>query len=209
MTSADLSNAIVRTASRFIGLREVKANAEWDNPATPGSETALSGELRAMMRPAPWEPGWAYCAAFAEGVVTTALRSLGATPDEVARFASVMSPHCVTAANRFRQRGLLSQLPAPGAIWLAQHAGTSNGHAGIVQTVSARMISTIEANTSLDSANPAKDREGDWITTKLFSRDGRGRLRTLGFITPEAVTMLLNAERVANVSGAQGNQKPL
>lgn len=208
ISAADLAIAIVRTASRFIGLREVKANAEWDNPATPGSDAALSEALRAMMRPAPWEPGWAYCAAFAEGVVTTALSSLGATPEEVARFASVMSPHCVTAANRFRQRGLLSQ-PAPGAIWLAQHAGTSNGHAGIVQTVSARMISTIEANTSLDSANPAKDRDGDWITTKLFSRDGRGRLRTLGFITPEAINTLLNAERVANVSGAQGKQKPL
>ena len=74
-------------------------------------------------------------------------------------------------------------------------ARSEHGHAGIVQTVSACMISTIEANTSLDSATPAKDREGDWITTKLFSRYGRGRLRTLGFITPEAVTMLLNAER--------------
>lgn len=195
MTSADLSNAIVRTASRFIGLREVKANAEWDNPATPGSETALSGELRAMMRPAPWEPGWAYCAAFAEGVVTTALRSLGATPDEVARFASVMSPHCVTAANRFRQRGLLSQLPAPGAIWLARHGSTSNGHAGLVTAISPTTMATIEANTSLDATTPAKEREGDWITTRLRDPATNGKLRTLGFITPEAVTMLLNAER--------------
>ena len=85
MTSDQLAQGIIRQASRFIGLREVKPNADWDNPNTPGPDRVLVDELRSLMRSSPWEPGWAYCAAFAEGMVLAALRSLAATPDQIKR----------------------------------------------------------------------------------------------------------------------------
>ena len=48
MNATDLANAIVRQAGRFIGLREVRPNAEWENPKTPGRDLALAEELRTM-----------------------------------------------------------------------------------------------------------------------------------------------------------------
>lgn len=184
-----LAHAIIREASRFIGLREVKPNTDWDNPSTPGPDTALARELRALMRPSPWEEGWAYCAAFAEGVVAAALLRL-VPPAETARFRAVMGPHCVTAAGAFRARGLLTQSPQPGSIWLARHGTTSNGHAGIVCTTKGTKMATIEANTSLDPSTPAKEREGDWITNRLRGTQLNGSLRTLGFVTPDAILSL-------------------
>lgn len=192
--SADerLGAQIIREAGRFVGLREVKSNAVWDDPTTHGPDAVLSEVLSKMMRPSPWEPGWAYCAAFAEGVVVTALRNIGYMPDEISRFAKVMSPHCITAARNFRERGLLMNEAAPGSIWLAQHKGTSNGHAGIVTACRGNSLATIEANTSLDASDPRTDREGDWITTRLFHWRGRNALQTLGFVTPKAILKLVN-----------------
>lgn len=190
---ADLATAIVREAARFIGLREVKPNADWDDPRTPGPDTALALELRAMMRRSPWEPGWAYCAAFAEGVVGRALHSLGAYSVQLQRWHALMTPHCVTSAGNFKRAGLLSAQAATGAVWLARHGSTSNGHAGIVTAIRGVSLCTIEANTSLDATSAERDREGDWITTRLFDRKGRGRLQTLGFITPAAILKLIAA----------------
>lgn len=187
MTATSLATEIVRTASRFIGLREVKPNANWDNPATPGPDTVLVGTLRSMMRSSPWEEGWAYCAAFCEGVVADALVSCGATPQQVAKWHKIMTPHCVTSAGNFRERGLLSQVPEPGSIWLARHGTSSNGHAGIVTAVRSATMSNIEANTSLDPSTPAKEREGDWITTRIRPKGGVGSLKTMGFVTPASI----------------------
>ena len=121
MNAEQLGHEIIRQASRFIGLREVKPNADWDNPQTPQRDATLAGELRALMRPSPWEEGWAYCAAFAEGVVTAALKALGSTADQIAKWQRVMTPHCVTSAANFKSRGLLSDDPETGAVWLARH----------------------------------------------------------------------------------------
>ncbi len=187
MTSATLANAVLRQAGRFVGLREVKPNADWDNPATAGPDRALVEELRSLMRSSPWEPGWAYCAAFCEGMVLAALRSLSATPEQIKRWQSAMTPHCVTSAGNFRKLGLLSTGAAPGAIWLARHGSTTNGHAGIVATVQGMVMATIEGNTSLDPSSPAREREGDWITNRIRATKGSGSLVTLGFVTPEAI----------------------
>ena len=54
-------------------------------------------------------------------------------------------------------------------------------------------MSTIEANTSLDPTTPAKDREGDWITTRIRSVSGTGNLRTMGFVTPASILSLLES----------------
>lgn len=195
MTAAErLGIEIIRVASRFVGLREIKSNAEWDDPTTPQRDKALSDELKAMMRPSPWDEGWAHCAAFCEGGVAQALRNLGHSKTQVDKWHSVMTPHCVTSANAFKKLGLLSLAPVPGAIGLARHGNTSKGHAWIVQTVRGVTQSTIESNTSKDSTDPAKDREGDWITNRIFGIKGRGDLYTIGFINPAEVLRLIGAD---------------
>ena len=193
LKAEDLGNQIVREAGRFVGLREVKPNAVWDNPKTPGPDAALVLEVKTLMRPSPWEEGWSYCAAFAEGMVRCALIRLAIQPTEAAKFLDVMSPGVLLSFNRFKERELISPNPCVGAIWLARHGSTEQGHAGIVTSKSLAGVnmSTIEGNTSLDSKDPAKDREGDWITTRTFPATGRGDLRTLGFVQPEAVLKLI------------------
>lgn len=193
MTSDQLAQGIIRHASRFVGLREVKPNANWDNPSTPGPDRALVDELRSLMRQSPWEEGWAYCAAFAEGMVLAALRSLAATPAQIKRWQQTMTPHCVTSAGNFRKLGLLSANAEPGSIWLARHGSTSNGHAGLVTTVRGLSMATIEGNTSLDPSTSAKEREGDWITNRIRFLKGSGTLNTLGFVTPASILKLIGA----------------
>ena len=188
-----LAGAIIQQAARFIGLREVQPNAEWDNPKTSTKEAALSAELRSMMRPTPWQPGWAYCAAFAEAVVAAAIAQVGGTHTQVAKFRAVMTAGVLDSRNRFRAKGLLTQKPEQGAIWLAQHGAGSTGHAGIVNGLVKGRLLTTEANTSLDSKDPAKDREGDWITTREFAPAGRGDLKTVGYVTPASILKLINS----------------
>lgn len=192
LTNAEFGNRIVREASRFIGLREVKPNAQWDNPKTPGPDTALVKELRELMRPTPWADGWSYCAAFCEAILRKVLADIGATPAEAAKFLKVMGPGVRVSFNAFEKLKLTHPVPAVGAIWFARHGTTAQGHAGLVTSLSIanQQMSTIEANTSLDSRDPAKDRDGDWITTRTFSAKGRGDLVTLGFLTPAAILKL-------------------
>lgn len=194
LTSPALATLIIRQASAFVGLREVEPNRDWDIPSTPHPDSELVRQLKALMRPSPWQDGWAYCAAFCEGVVAAALFELG-TGQQVERWRAVMGPHVVSAWQAFRSRGLVSAQPVPGAIWLARHGDTSNGHAGIVTAVREGGVSmaTVEANTSLDATTAAKEREGDWITTRVRMTRGTGSLRTLGFVTPDAVIKLVTA----------------
>jgi hypothetical protein len=193
ITPEVLGDQIVREAGRFVGLREVRRNSDWDNPKTPERDTALAAELKRLMRPSPWEEGWAYCLVFGEGVTAKALQSLGFPDSKIARWRKVMTPHCVTSAGNFRSRALLTDKPDRGAIWLARHGTTSNGHAGIVTAASGKSMSTIEANTSLDPTTTAKDREGDWITTRIRGVGGAGSLKTMGFVTPAAILALLES----------------
>jgi len=192
LTATQLAMQIIREASRFIGLREVKPNQDWDNPSTPGPDTALANELRALMRPVPWEPGWAYCAAFAEASIRAALNRLAITPEEANRFLRIMGPGVIVSFEAFQKLKLTVDKPSPGAIWFARHGTTSQGHAGIVtEVLPSGVMSTIEGNTSLDSKDPRKDREGDWITTRILPTSGRGDLHTLGFLPASAILKLI------------------
>lgn len=194
LTAAQLATQIIREASRFVGLREVKPNSQWDNPSTPGPDAALVLELRTLMRPVPWEEGWAYCAAFAEASVRAALIRLNITPAEADRFLKVMGPGVLVSFRAFQKLGLTTKVPSAGAIWFAQHGTTDQGHAGIVTGASAggSLMNTIEGNTSLDSKDARKDREGDWITTRTFDAKGRGTLHTLGFLPASAILNLIS-----------------
>lgn len=192
ITDEAFSDLIVREASRFVGLREVRPNAQWDNPTTPGPDTALVKELRDLMRPSPWQDGWAYCAAFCEAVIRRVLQREGMHGDEAAKFLRVMGPGVRVSFEAFRKLHLTSSMPVPGALWFARHGTSAQGHAGIVTSISLAGVhmSTIEANTSLDSRDARKDREGDWITTRNFAASGRGTLATLGFVSPAAILKL-------------------
>lgn len=186
-----LAHLIIAEARRYCRLREVKPNAQWDNPSTPGPDTALVAELRTGMRQSPWEDGWAYCAAFAEHIIAAALLKWGATPAQIAKWHATMSPHCMTAVRSFRGLGLLSTTSVPGALWLARHGTTENGHAGLVELSHAPQMDTIEANTS--SGQSGSQRDGDWITTRLRPISGPGDLRTQGFVHPSSILRLIGA----------------
>ena len=190
---------MVRAAGRFVGLRETKSNAEWDNPLTRASEKALSDELLGLMRPTPWEPGWAYCIAFCEAVVRLALSDLGASADQIRAVTRPITAGVMVTRDNLETLGHLSKTPVMGSIWLARHGKSRLGHAGIVTATyfnknamltPTAMLATVEANTNLDASNPAKDREGDWITTRIFAAHGRGDLSTEGFLTPRSILSL-------------------
>ena len=183
-----LAAAIIDQGRRFCGLQEVRPNQNWDNPDTQGADLALVTELREGMRKSPWEPGWAYCAAFAEFIVANALSQIGATPEQIAKFRAVMNPHCMTSVEAFKSRGMLSVFPVAGAIWLAQHGSSSNGHAGLIVKPQDPSMATIEANTSYGSGG--NQREGDWITSRIRPIAGPGELHTRGFVHPEDVLKL-------------------
>jgi hypothetical protein len=151
-------------------------------------------ELRELMRPTPWQEGWAYCAAFAEGMVVSALRRLGAQEAQIRRFAKHHTAHVMTNARAFRGLDLLSGVPTPGALWFARHGATDRGHEGICLTGAQNgRMSTVEANTSLDPSSPEKEREGDWITTRVRGVRSNGTLKTQGFLPVSAILALIKA----------------
>lgn len=187
-----LANMILRVGFRYVGLVEVKPNQTWDDPSTPGPDTDLSNQLRALMSPAPWQPGWAYCAAFVEGVVTEALKLLGATPEQIKKFSAVMTAHCMTSYRAFVKLGLISNQPSLGSIWIAQNGTSDQGHAGFsVAGAGTPTMATLEANTSAAAGSSAKEREGDWITARIRRIMSNGNLYTKGFVSPASILKLI------------------
>lgn len=180
-----LAAAIIANARRFCGLKEIRSNANWDNPDTKGPDSALVAELLAGMRSAPWQEGWAYCAAYVEFVVVLGLKNIGSTPEQIDRFRAVMSPGVMNSVRAFREIGRLSPAPVPGAMWLARHGTSDQGHAGVVVLPHAPNMDTIEGNTSYNS--DGNQREGDWITNRIRPVAGIGDLRTQGFVHPISV----------------------
>jgi len=194
ITETALANMILKIALEFVGLKEIKPNARFDDPKTPGVDVEKCERLRAMMRPAPWKEGWAHCAAFVEGVVCEALRRCGATEEMVQRFARIHGAHVMTNVREVIRLGLLSPAPSIGALWLAQFGSTSKGHEGIVQVpvVNPGRMTTVESNTSAGPAQTANgDREGDWITSKSRSHRTNGKLKTRGFLSIASIIKII------------------
>ena len=189
-----LGRRILSIAMQFNNLREIVSNKDWDNPATPGKDRELVGKLYAMLRATGWQDGWAYCAAFVDAVVCEALRQEGATSDQVRLFTKPMQLGVMNSVRAFKEAGLSQSFPGkePGTIWLARHGSTDQGHCGFVIAFESQSLSTIEANTSKDAKSADAQREGDWITTRVFSAAGRGTLRTQCFVTPTHICQLIN-----------------
>jgi hypothetical protein len=185
-----LARRVIAIAMQFNGLREISPNKNFDNPTTPGPDTDLVKRLLSMYGETGWQPGWSHCAAFVDGCYCAALQQEGASQAQIKRFTNLMQLGVMNSARAFAEAKILSSAsssPLPGAIWLARHGTSSMGHAGIVIDGGQRMINTIEANTSKDSKDKSKDREGDWITTRLFNQVGRGDLRTQGFVNADQI----------------------
>lgn len=189
-----LTKEIIRQASLYQNLREVKPNAQWDNPATKDADKQLNAQLVECMESAGWEKPWAYCAAFAEGMIILSLRQLGCRPDQYVRLRKLIQPGVMNTVRALSSVQALSAQPAPGSLWLARHGNSANGHAGIV--IKARgngLMSTIEGNTTSDFKDSASDRQGDGVFPRERNVATNGNLKTMGFLTPASMLRLLAA----------------
>jgi len=173
---------VVEVAEQFAGLVEVENNRRWDNPRLPGLTSKDDDVLIRMLGAAGWQPGWPYCAAFAEGVWRTA-----GAPEKV---LALMNPSVYRTAEAFRKLGLLHPDPVVGAVMLLRKGNTVLGHAGIVCRLrDDGSISTIEGNTSSDAkkVGEAAEREGGGIYRKIrpahIPRSAE-KLWTMGYIHP-------------------------
>ena len=186
---------IVRQAERFVGLYERVNNAVWDDPTTPGQD-ARADELVRVMQQAGWQPGLAYCAAFAKAMWLLAYAHLGAQPEALHILGRMLSLHCLTtwANAKAEKRNYQGLRPAPGSIALWQHEQTTNGHAGLATAMggiaASYAFSTIEGNTMPGVVDLSVDREGrghgDGVFRKVrvMNYQQETGLHLLGFIEP-------------------------
>lgn len=89
------------------------------------------------------------------------------------------SPHCLSVWNNTSSK---IDKPEPGSIVIWQHAKSSMGHSGIVESIlDDQTIITIEGNTSSPTA---VIREGDGVYHKKRSIKIQGDLKILGYLMP-------------------------
>jgi hypothetical protein len=178
-TAEEAGLEVLKVASQFLDLYEVKPNAQWSEPVE--SET-----LKRLMKEAGWQEGWPYCAAFVEACVVMAYRRLGASDEALKVIRSRFSP---SVMQTFVQVGTLGQQrkAVPGSVFFMQKGGTGLGHAGLVVLGGRRTFVTIEGNTSPGVVDTASDREGDGIYAKVrrlsWTKSPKG-LWLRGFLHP-------------------------
>lgn len=172
--NTDMGHHIVDVARRYIGSYEISDNKKWLG-------TADAQNIPQELMDVGWQPGWAYCASFAEAVWNIAY---GDSLPEV--FRKNMTPSVMQSYNNFKKLGLVSKSPIPGSVVLMRHGLTAQGHAGILEYSTPSSIFNIEGNTS-PNANIITDREGDGIYEKQrdfsWTQKTRG-LWLLGFVNP-------------------------
>lgn len=183
MTQAEIGSQIIAVASRFVGLHETKANAEWDNPATVGKDQAAQ-DLRTELKASGWMLGWPYCAAFVEACWRLAYVDLAAPEALQSRIGARLTPSVMQSFNNWK--GETSLVAQPGAIFFMQMGQGATGHAGIVVQSSKDQFSTIEGNTSPQAGSPDADREGDGVFKKIRRLDftPKAGLWLRGFLNP-------------------------
>lgn len=171
---------IIKVASQFVNLYEVKPNSQW-------SEKEKSNQLIGLMENCGWQKGWPYCASFCEAVWKTAYKNCNASPEILGLITKNLTPSTLISYNNFKKLDLVSKEPSPGSIFFMRKGQTEQGHAGIVVEVNDDgTIITIEGNTSPSPTSAAADREGDGIykkTRKLKFQPTSG-LYLIGFLPP-------------------------
>lgn len=181
---------LIEIAKRYEGYIETKPNSEWDDPDVFGKQKAESDLLKSYMdKVSGWDSGAAYCSAFVGAIVCMTLEKCG-LPTK--KFLSSWTAHVMTNVRYLQQKSILSLTPSLGSIWLARFGITSSGHTGFVIDIQADNIITIEGNTSSgETKDQNKQRAGDGIYKRKFSKFGRGNLRTEGYLSAENLLKFL------------------
>ena len=174
------SAKIISVANQYVGLHEVKSNAQWYSPKISNSSD-LSDCLVDGMDHCGWEAGWPYCIAFVYAVYREAFQGDPRWDELNKKF----TPSVLLTYKNFKS--YFTKEPVPGSIFIMQKAQGGTGHAGIVAgpvNHSTLIFPTIEGNTSPAPASAEADRNGDGIYTKtrhLTFAESQG-LHLLGFI---------------------------
>lgn len=206
-TRTEAAQRIIQQAEHFVGLQEVKANAAWDNFATPGPDpTAL--ELEREMLASGWVHGWPYCAAFCEVVLRLAYTGLGASGPSLARLLNALTPGVLRTKQQLQRAGYPVVLDASGAVPGAMHfmrlGNTTNGHAGIVVDRAGPRIRCIDGNTGPGAATGAQDRDGDGVWRRVRTLDttrSPSRLYFVGFLLP------MSSDELVDTTSQRGKRR--
>jgi hypothetical protein len=90
------------------------------------------------------------------------------------------SEHCLTVWDKTPVSARLAT-PIPGAVMIWRHGNTTNGHTGIVTSVTENSVGTVEGNTS---DGKGVNRNGDGVYARVRSRVGSGSMKVVGWINP-------------------------
>lgn len=188
---------IIEVAERFLGLYEVKSNAAWDDPSTSG-EDPQAKILSELMQELGWQPGWAYCQAFAGAVLKQAYIELCAKQAVIDEILSNMTPSVMKSFANWRNNDVISTVASDGAVFFMQKGQTGYGHAGIVVRSSndGNCISTIEGNTNPNPGSIEADREGDGIFRRIrqVSFAPTNGLWMRGFLNPIEIPLQIRPD---------------
>lgn len=179
--SKDIGAKVVLEAAKFLGLTEIRSNAEWDDLSTSMKDT-IAEEFKGELLRTGWQTGWPYCAAFCEVVWRRAYAGRPELPD----IKEMLTPGCMLTYERAVNLGFVSKTPVVGAIGIMKRGTGPQGHAFIVAGISGTKLTTIEANTSPVPGTVSADREGDGVykKTRLLEFKPTTGLHLIGFIQP-------------------------
>jgi len=173
----DIGLKIAEVAAKYIGKTE-----------KPGNSGFNDAEFEKKMITVGWLKGQAWCAYFCELVWKEVYSAI--KPGFIADLNKLFAAGALQTLNNFKAAGYpVSKEPVPGALAIYQHGKGWQGHACIVEKVSANKkdFGTIEGNT-----NDAGGREGYIVARKtryaLFDTNYASGLNLIGFIHPKYFT---------------------
>ena len=154
---------LVEVAGWYIGVRE--ATGHNDGVNVEEFQKAVDGKAS----------GESWCCCFVQFCVKAVCQDMGVST------TLFQSEHCLTMWGQSSNRVIDGESVQPGYIVVWQHAGTTNGHTGIVTAVDGEQIHTIEGNTGNgEEVNP----DGDGVYSRVRNIHGSGSMRVVGFINP-------------------------
>ena len=167
ITKKDARGLFVEAAKCCVGIEE--ATGDNDGFEVELIQKTVDGKAEGE----PW------CMAFMQTMLAYVERKL-----------NVMSPllateHCLTLWMNTPASQKVKYNPLAGAIIIWNHAGTSNGHTGVVLDCDEKVFHAVEGNAAGSvTPNGAIKRDGNSVAYTLRSRNGTGNMKLLGFIKP-------------------------